>query len=64
MEASSDEEVQEAAMQVLRNIYGDKVRAPIACAVTRWGGDPYSRGIPPPSLPLPSSKHPLLQAWT
>ena len=46
MEACSDEEVQEAAMQVLRNIYGDKVRAPTACAVTRWGGDPYSRGIP------------------
>ena len=45
MEASSDEEVQEAAMQVLRNIYGDKVRAPTACAVTRWGGDPYSRGM-------------------
>ena len=45
MEASSDEEVQETAMQVLRNIYGDKVRAPTACAVTRWGGDPYSRGM-------------------
>ena len=45
MEASSDEEVQETAMQVLRNIYGDKVVAPTACAVTRWGGDPYSRGM-------------------
>ncbi|KAL3151309.1 hypothetical protein ABBQ38_013146 [Trebouxia sp. C0009 RCD-2024] len=44
MEACSDEEVQEAAMQVLRNIYGNKVKAPTACAVTRWGGDPYSRG--------------------
>ena len=44
MEASSDEEVQEAAMQVLRNIYGDKVQEPTARAVTRWGGDPYSRG--------------------
>ena len=44
MEASSDEEVQEAAMQVLRNIYGSAVKEPIACAVSRWGGDPYSRG--------------------
>lgn len=50
MEASSDEEVQETAMQVLRNIYGDKVREPTACAVTRWGGDPYSRGMGPPHL--------------
>ena len=48
MEASSDEEVQETAMQVLRNIYGDKVREPTACAVTRWGGDPYSRGMGTP----------------
>lgn len=44
MEASSDEEVQEAAMQVLRNIYGSAAKEPIACAVSRWGGDPYSRG--------------------
>ena len=47
MEASSDQEVQEAAMQVLRNMYGEKVREPSACAVTRWGGDPYSRGGQP-----------------
>ncbi len=44
MEASSDEEVQEAAMQVLRNIYGSAAKEPVACAVSRWGGDPYSRG--------------------
>ena len=44
MEAGSDEEVQEAAMHVLRNIYGDKVQEPVACAVSRWGSDPYSRG--------------------
>lgn len=50
MEASTDEEVQETAMQVLRNIYGDKVVAPTACAVTRWGGDPYSRGTGTPRL--------------
>ena len=44
MEASSDEEVQEAAMQVLRNIYGSAVKEPVACAVSRWGGDPFSKG--------------------
>ena len=54
MEASSDEEVQETAMQVLRNIYGDKVREPTACAVTRWGGDPYSRGMGTPHLVIPT----------
>ena len=54
MEASSDEEVQETAMQVLRNIYGDKVREPTACAVTRWGGDPYSRGMGTPDLIIPT----------
>ncbi len=56
MEASSDEEVQEAAMQVLRNIYGSAAKEPVACAVSRWGGDPYSRGqIPPP--PHPTLSH-------
>ncbi|KAL0040091.1 hypothetical protein WJX79_005960 [Trebouxia sp. C0005] len=44
MEASSDEEVQQAAMQVLRNIYGSAAKEPVACAVSRWGGDPFSRG--------------------
>ncbi len=44
MEAGSDEEVQQAAMQVLRNIYGDAVKEPVACAVSRWGSDPYSKG--------------------
>ncbi len=52
MEASSDEEVQEAAMQVLRNIYGSAAKEPVACAVSRWGGDPYSRGPFTPRPPL------------
>ena len=44
MEEGSDEEVRHSAMQVLRNIYGDAVKQPTACALSRWGGDPYSRG--------------------
>ena len=44
MEEKSDEEVQEAALQVLRNIYGEAVQQPVACAVTRWAQDPFSRG--------------------
>lgn len=44
MEEKSDEEVQEAALQVLRNIYGKEVQQPVACAVTRWAQDPYSKG--------------------
>ena len=44
MEEKSDEEVQEAALQVLRNIYGKAVQQPVACAVTRWAQDPYSKG--------------------
>jgi len=59
MEASSDEEVQEAAMQVLRNIYGSDAKEPIACAVSRWGGDPYSRG----QIPCGPSSHLLQQGF-
>ena len=44
MEEGSDEEVKESAMQVLKNIYGGSVKQPTACAVSRWGGDPFSRG--------------------
>lgn len=44
MEDKSDEEVQEAALQVLRNIYGQAVQQPVACAVTRWAQDPFSKG--------------------
>ena len=46
MEEKSDEEVQEAALQVLRNIYGEAVQQPVACAVTRWAQDPFSKGRP------------------
>ena len=59
MEASSDEEVQEAAMQVLRNIYGSAAKEPVACAVSRWGGDPYSRG----QIPCCPSCHLLQQRF-
>lgn len=44
MEDKTDEDVQEAALQVLRNIYGKAVSQPVACAVTRWAQDPFSRG--------------------
>jgi monoamine oxidase len=44
LEDWSDEEIVAAAMQTLRTVYGAKVPDPTHYAITRWGGDPFSRG--------------------
>ena len=43
-EAVTDEEAVDAAMTVLRRIYGSGVPEPTVSCVTRWASDPYSRG--------------------
>ena len=38
------EEMQEAAMQVLRKLFGDAVPLPTACDASQWVSDEYTRG--------------------
>jgi monoamine oxidase len=44
MEALSDAEITEAAMAVMRTIYGDGIPEADAVHITRWLADPFARG--------------------
>ncbi len=44
IEALSDEQIIEAAMQVLRRIYGSSIPNPNGVLITRWGKDPFTFG--------------------
>ncbi|KAK9805594.1 hypothetical protein WJX72_006757 [[Myrmecia] bisecta] len=43
-ETSTDQQMQESAMAVLRRLHGESIPDPKACIVTRWTSDEYSRG--------------------
>jgi monoamine oxidase len=44
IEALSNSQVIEAAMQVLRRIYGSSIPNPTGALITRWGSDPFTLG--------------------
>lgn len=44
MEGMSDNAVEAAAMQRLRQAYGIFTPSPISRVITRWNNDPYARG--------------------
>jgi monoamine oxidase len=44
IEAWSDEQIVESAMQTLRIIYGDNIPEPTDFQITRWASDPFARG--------------------
>lgn len=44
LEAQSDEQIVDAAMQTLRIMYGKSIPAPLQYRITRWAADPYSLG--------------------
>ena len=43
----SDEEISEAAMEVLRRMFGPTTPEPVCALATKWGSDAYARGMPP-----------------
>ena len=45
-EERPSEEMTEAAMAVLRRLFGDAIPDPVASITTRWGSDEYARGEP------------------
>lgn len=56
IEALSDDEIIDEAMQVLRTVYGTGVPEPLATRITRWDSDPFARGsysyLPPGAKPV------------
>ena len=44
IETKTDAAIVEAALAVLRTIFGNAIPAPVASKVTRWGSDPFSLG--------------------
>lgn len=44
LEAMSDQQIVESAMQVLRTIYGEQIPNPVNYQITRWAADPFSQG--------------------
>lgn len=44
LEEKTDEQILAEAMKVLRTMYGDKVKEPVAYKTTRWSNDPFARG--------------------
>ena len=44
IEALTDEQIVESAMQTLRILYGDDIPEPTDFQITRWASDPFSRG--------------------
>ncbi len=44
IEALTDEEIVESAMQTLRILYGDDIPEPTDFQITRWASDPFARG--------------------
>jgi monoamine oxidase len=44
IEALSDEQIVESAMQTLRTLYGDDIPEPTDFQITRWASDPFARG--------------------
>ena len=56
IEALSDDEIIDEAMQVLRTMYGTGIPEPVATRITRWNSDPFARGsysyLPPGAKPV------------
>jgi monoamine oxidase len=44
IEALTDEQIVESAMQTLRILYGDDIPEPTDFQITRWASDPFARG--------------------
>lgn len=44
IEALTDEQIVESAMQTLRTLYGDDIPEPTDFQITRWASDPFARG--------------------
>jgi monoamine oxidase len=44
IEALTDEQIVESAMQTLRILYGDDIPDPTDFQITRWASDPFARG--------------------
>ena len=44
LEQKSEDQIQKEVMTVLRRMFGKGIPEPRKMAVTRWGGDPFSRG--------------------
>jgi monoamine oxidase len=44
-EGATDEELVTAAMHVLERLFGEGIPQPTALVATRWGSEPYSRGL-------------------
>lgn len=44
IEAWSDQQIVESAMQTLRGVYGDQIPDPIDFQITRWASDPFAYG--------------------
>jgi len=44
IEAWTDEEIVESAMQTLRTLYGNDIPEPTDFQITRWASDPFARG--------------------
>ena len=46
-EAASEEQMAEAAMGVLRRVFGAAIPNPVAAVASKWGSDPYAKGAAP-----------------
>ncbi len=44
IEAWSDQQIVESAMETLRGVYGDQIPDPIDFQITRWASDPFAHG--------------------
>jgi monoamine oxidase len=44
IEAWTDEEIVESAMETLRRLFGDSIPEPIRYQITRWQADPFAQG--------------------
>ena len=44
IEAWSDQQIVDSAMETLRGVYGDQVPDPIDFQITRWASDPFAHG--------------------
>ena len=44
IEAWSDQQIVDSAMETLRGVYGDQIPDPIDFQITRWASDPFAHG--------------------
>jgi monoamine oxidase len=44
IEAMTDQQIIDSAMQTLHTLYGDEIPDPLDSQITRWASDPFARG--------------------